>query len=119
MRFRDIIKKTILDLEKIGFEALFPNIDCSDENKDMANTPEEKLNFAQDHYKAIANADVIYFITPKGYMGTSVKLELGYALALQKQIYFSQPTTDMALDCYCKKIIPLENLSLFLEELKF
>ena len=48
-------------------------------------------------------------------MGTSCKIELGYALALGKLIYFSEPTNDLALDCYVKKFIPLDKLILFKE----
>lgn len=46
-------------------------------------------------------------------MGNSCKIELSYALALKKLIYFSELTNDMDLDCYPKKVIPLDNLKLF------
>ena len=117
LRFRDIIKKTIEKLSNLGFDHLFPNINISSENRDMASSLEEKARLAWDHYKAIENADVVYFILPSGYMGTSCKIELGYALALRKPIYFSELTKDIGLDCYPKKIIPLESLNEFKKEL--
>ena len=110
MKFRSLVKATMKNLEELGFAPLFPNIDYSSENQDVALTIEEKNKLAWDHYRAIEEADAVYFILPKGYMGTSCKIELGYALALKKPIYFSEPTSDMGLDGYPKKFISLDNL---------
>ena len=68
-----------------------------------------------EHYVAIDEADKVYLITPEGYMGTSLKLELGYAVAKNKPIYFSEPTNDIGLDCYVKEFISTDNLKRFLE----
>lgn len=115
MKFRDVIKETLANFEKLGISAIFPNIDYSFENRDVAQNEEEKLKLAWDHYKGIEEADAVYFILPKGYMGSSCKIELGYALALRKSIYFSEKTGEMDLDCYYKKIIPSDELELFVE----
>jgi nucleoside 2-deoxyribosyltransferase len=115
MKYRDLVKKVTDDFTKIGITPLFPNLDYSTENKDHANTIEEKKRLAFEHYEAINEADAVYFITPKGYMGTSCKLELGYAIAKNKPIYFSEPTNDIGLDCYVKKFIPVNSLKKFLE----
>jgi len=116
MKFRSLIKTTLKELKNLGYTPLFPNLDYSSENKDMALTMEEKRRLAQDHYQAIKEADAVYFILPAGYMGTSCKIELGYALALKKPIYFSEQTNDLALDSYPKKIIYLNNLREFNNE---
>ncbi len=116
MKFRSLVKATMKNLEELGFTPLFPNIDYSSEDKDVALTIEEKNKLAWDHYRAIEEADAVYFILPSGYMGTSCKIELGYALALKKPIYFSEPTKDMGLDGYPKKFISLENLVGFKDE---
>jgi nucleoside 2-deoxyribosyltransferase len=117
MRFRNLIKSTMEGLEKLGYTPMFPNLDNSSENRDIALTIEEKNELAWDHYRAIEKADAVYFILPEGYMGTSCKLELGYALAMKKPIYFSEPTNDIGLDGYSKKIISLDNLVEFNNEL--
>ena len=101
--------------ESIGITPLFPNLDYSTENKDDANTIEEKKRLALEHYVAINEADKVYLITPDGYMGTSLKLELGYAVAKNKPIYFSEPTKDIGLDCYVEEFISIDNLKRFLE----
>ncbi|MEI6238115.1 MAG: nucleoside 2-deoxyribosyltransferase [bacterium] len=115
MKYRDLVRDIISKLESLGLEPIFPNLNYSSNNKDDANTPEEKKKLAMEHYEAIEKADVVYLITPEGYMGTSCKLELGYAIAKGKPIYFSEPTNDTGLDCYVKKFIPINNLKLFLE----
>ena len=116
MKFRSLIKSTMKELENLGHQPLFPNLDYSLEDRDIALTIEEKNKLAWDHYRAIEEADAAYFILPEGYMGTRCKIELGYALALKKPIYFSQRTNDSGLDGYPNKFIPLANLIEFNDE---
>ena len=116
MKFRSLVKSTMKELENLGYQPLFPNLDYSSEDRDVALSIEEKNKLAWDHYRAVEEADAVYFILPKGYMGTSCKIELGYALALKKPIYFSEPTNDMGLDGYPKKFISLNNLIEFNNE---
>lgn len=113
MRFRDVVKATMEQLRHLGLKPLFPNVDMSSENRDVAETPEEKARLAQEHYKAIEESDAVYLIVPNGYIGTSLKIELGYALASNKPSYFSEPTKDIAIDCFATGIIPLDRLELF------
>ena len=116
MKFRSLVKSTMKELENLGYQPLFPNLDYSSEDRDAALTIEEKNKLAWDHYRAVEEADAVYFILPNGYMGTSCKIELGYALALKRPIYFSEPTNDMGLDGYPKKFISLNNLIEFNDE---
>ena len=114
MKYRSLVREVVAKLTELGLEPLFPNLDYSDENTDKAHTPEEKKRLALEHYKAIEEADKVYLITPEGYMGTSCKLELGYAIALKKPIYFSEPTNDPALDCYVSGFVGTDSLEKFL-----
>jgi len=116
MKYRDLVRKTMDNFAGIGIEALFPNLDYGSENKDEAATAVEKKRLALEHYNAIDKADAVFLITPGGYMGTSCKLELGYAIAKNKPIYFSEPTNDFGLDCYVVKFISTDRLSDFLTE---
>jgi nucleoside 2-deoxyribosyltransferase len=113
MKYRDLVSETVAKLSELGMTPLFPNLDYSHENADKADAPEEKKRLAIEHYKAIDSADIVYLITPSGYMGTSCKLELGYAIARQKPIYFSEPTKDPALDCYVTGFIGINSLTEF------
>ena len=116
MKYRDIVRDTISRLMALGLEPVFPNLGYNKDNPGDANTIEEMRRLAYDHYEAIDEADIVYFITPDGYMGTSCKLELGYAVAKKKRVYFSEPTKDIGLDCYVTKFIPLNDLQLFLKQ---
>ena len=113
MKYRSLVRETVTKLKELGLDPLFPNLEYSDENTDKANTLEEKKRLAMEHYRAIDEADVVYLITPGGYMGTSCKLELGYAISAKKPIYFSEPTNDLALDCYVSDFIPTDSLESF------
>ena len=115
MKYRDLVRETMKNFEAIGITPLFPNLDYSSENKDDANTLEEKKRLAIEHYAAIDEAEKVYLLTPEGYMGTSLKLELGYAIAKDKPIYFSEPTNDIGLDCYVREFIPTDDLGRFLK----
>ncbi len=113
MKHRDLIRETSRKLLELGLTPLFPNLDHSEEQGDPAKTLEEKKKLMDDHFAAIDEADVVYFLTPEGYMGTSCKMELGYALARNKPIYFSEPTNDLGLDCYALGFIGTDSLQEF------
>lgn len=115
MKYTNLVRETMKNFETVGITPLFPNLDYSSENKDDANTIDEKKRLALEHYAAIDEADKVYLITPEGYMGTSLKLELGYAVAKNKPVYFSEPTNDIGLDCYVKEFIQTDNIKRFLE----
>lgn len=115
MKYRSLVRETVAKLSELGLTPLFPNLDYSHENTGKANTPDKKKRLAMEHYTVIDEADVVYLITPEGYMGTSCKLELGYAVARQKPIYFSEPTKDPALDCYVSGFVSTNSLTDFLK----
>ena len=117
MKFRGLVKTAMKNLKELGFTPLFPNIDYGSEDREVALTIEEKNKLAWDHFRAVEEADAVYFILPNGYIGTSCKIELGYALALKKPIYFSEPSNDLGLDGFPKKIISLDNIIEFKGEL--
>jgi len=108
MKFRNKIEDVMNKLRELGHEPLFPNLDLEMPNGEI--TIEQKKELALDHYTAIEESDAIYFIVPDGYMGTSCKLELGYALALKKPIYFSEPTGDIGLDCYPERMAHIDKI---------
>lgn len=113
MKFRDVVKSTMTLMNELGFHPLCPNVNQISENRDVASTPEDKKRMALEHYQAIEECDAVYFIVPEGYIGTSLKIELGYALALKKPIYFSERTNDIAIDSFATGIIPLNKLERF------
>lgn len=114
MKYRSLVKKVVAEMEELGLTPLFPNLDYGEPNTNDTITVSETKRLALEHYVAIDASDIVYFITPGGYMGTSCKLELGYAIAKKKPIYFSEPTNDTGLDCYVEKFITVDSLQDFL-----
>lgn len=112
MKFRNLVETALKDMKNLGIDGIFPNLKSNDNNSIEVNTLTQIKKLAQEHYEAMNDADAVYFIVPNGYMGTSCKVELGYALALNKTIYFSEQTHDLALDCYVKSFIPLDDLGM-------
>lgn len=106
MKHRGLIRDVVAALANAGHEPLFPNLDHP--GGDL--TQDEKKRLALEHYAAIDASDVVYFLTPEGYMGTSCKLELGYTIAAKKTVFFSEPTNDQALDCYVSAFVAVADI---------
>lgn len=118
MKNREDVRAVISDLKKSGHVGLFPNIDFVPQGEKLSMKEKEMLS--REHFDAIADADAVYFMLSGGYIGTSCKIELGYAIALHKPIYFSALTGDQDVDFYAKKVVAREHVHLLpqtLEEL--
>jgi nucleoside 2-deoxyribosyltransferase len=106
MKYKPLIEATLSKLQAFGITPIFPNLEES--SKDIR-------TLALEHFGAIDESDAVYILTPYGYMGTSCKVELGYSVARNKPIYFSEPTNDESLDCYALKFITSDNFEDFLK----
>ena len=112
LRFVNVIREIIQKAEELGIQALFPNLDSGlDKNKI---TMEVMKKLCQDHFHAITRAEALYVINPRGYIGTLVKIEIGYALGMEKPVYYSHKTGSLDLDSLPKGIIPLNSIEQFL-----
>lgn len=75
-------------------------------------TPEEiELN----HLKAISQSDFLYVVNPKGYIGTSVAFEIGYAFSRNIPIYSLEKPKDCVL---CFFIKPEKSIQAIKQSLK-
>lgn len=91
MRNVETVKDVIERLEKLGLKVV---------NRDLffvekAKEEEEKMRFIKRHLEALKRVDLVYVINPDGYVGESVILEIGEALALDKPIIFSNATNSV------------------------
>jgi len=68
-----------------------------------------------DEFEAIDKADALYVLNPGGYIGTLVKVEIGYALGRRKPVYFSEAANSLDLDALCSGVIPVENIARLIE----
>lgn len=114
-KFRDKIEQAVLEFKDAGIDPLFP--DGKSVRQDLSKS-EFVAALAREHYRTLEECDAVYFINPKGYMGTSVKLELGYAAALKKPIFFSDLTGDLALDHYPIAVVPVEQVASITKRVK-
>lgn len=94
LRFKELIKQAIVDFKKRGIQAKFPNLSKVFKNINLKMM--KKIN--EDHFKSIRKTDALYVICPNGYIGTNVKVEIGYTLGQGKPVYFSEKTGKVDLD---------------------
>lgn len=103
------IQKYIIEFEKEGFEVLSPKkakiINPGEEFAILESdeTTDPKI-LEEGHLEAIAEADALYIAAPRGYLGDSAKMELGFAHALRKHIYCSEKVDDVTLRLYCGEV---------------
>ena len=108
LKYRELIRKAISDLEEIGVTALFPNLDGEVSKEDLDIDLMKKLE--ADHFEAIESSECLYVICPDGYVGTLVSVEIGYAYAQQKPIIFSETPEDLGLQAMASEYINLDEI---------
>ena len=114
MRFKTDIQKALRDFQTLGIKALFPNLEVVETPSDIA---EQKRLFAE-HFAAIDDADALYVINKGGYIGSSVKIEIGYTLGKGKIVIFAEQALESELNALAKAIISLEHLAHLNEDLE-
>ncbi|WP_087017671.1 hypothetical protein [Thaumasiovibrio subtropicus] len=85
-KFNDALLETATTLRELGFNA----ISVPSFNPDIAAG-------VQSCFQRINDADIVIIVNPSGYIGTSVLIDLGYAVAKQKPIYLTDPHPDAAV----------------------
>lgn len=110
IRFKEITRKVISDLEKVGVIGLFPNLDSKVAKQDLDLVLMKKLE--TDHFSAIDSSDGLYVICPEGRVGTLVSVEIGYAVSKKKVIIFSETPEDLGLQALASQCIPLEEVDM-------
>ena len=113
MRFKSSLAETMAQAEAVGLEALFPNLDFAVPKEDL--TPAMMQKLCRDEFVAIDRADALYVLNPNGYIGTLVKIEIGYALGKDKPVYFSEPANSLDLDALCSGVIPAGDIEQFID----
>lgn len=80
------------------------------------NKLEEAKRMTLKHFERIDNSDVVYVISPSGYVGKSVCMEIGYAHAKRKPIYSSSKLDDYSVMSLVDKILSVDELIQLLKE---
>ncbi len=64
-----------------------------------------------EHFATVDETPILYVLCPEGYVGRSVTLEIDYAYAKGKHIFFSELTNDQVLDALSSGVIPTTEIS--------
>jgi hypothetical protein len=105
MRFKADIEKAVQEFQTLGITALFPNLEVTETPTDVK--AQQRL-FAE-HFAAVDAAGLLYVINKGGYIGNSVKIEIGYALGKGRPVIFSDVAAELELNALATAIIPLEH----------
>ncbi len=105
MRFKAEIEHAIKEFNNLGITALFPNLEVTESPRDVQS---QRRLFAE-HFAAIEAAQLLYVLNKNGYIGNSVKIEIGYALGKGKAVIFSEDASEFELNALATATVPLEN----------
>ena len=111
IRFRDKIAQISKKLESSRLNHSLPVMDLPKEEE----TPEMTTMLVYDHFKKIDKCKILYVVNPGGYIGNSVKIEIGYAKGAGKKIVFLEKTNLPELDCLADKIIGEDALEMLMQ----
>jgi len=108
IRFKNDIQKISKLLDELAVTHYLPTMNLPKELETADITP--KLVY--EHFDKIKKSDAILVVNPTGYVGNSVKIEIGYAKGLGKQIYFLERTNEPEIDCLADDFISSDQLKL-------
>lgn len=109
------ISETVRTFESLGVEVLSPKaskvINPGEEfavlETDDTSDPQ---TLEQRHLDAITAADALYLYDPEGYIGDSLKMELGWAVALGKPVFCKELVADSTLKFFCGSVATPEQV---------
>lgn len=115
IKFREKIIEVSKKLNQLGINHILPIMDLPKEAESSEMIPSLVFN----HFKKIDQADVLLVVNPGGYIGNSVKVEIGYAKGRGKEIFFLEKTGLDELDCLADMFIKIEDFGSHLGKLKY
>jgi hypothetical protein len=113
LKFKDLIRETMDNFQKIGIEASFPNLDLGILEDNL--TLKIMKEIEDQHFCSIDDSDALYVLNPNGYIGTLVTAEIGYALGKGKPIYYSEKANSLDLDALATGYIAPDAIVQFLD----
>ena len=106
IRFKEKIEEVSRILKELNISHILPIMDLPKEKE----TPGIVPGLVQDHFNKIDESNSLFVVNPGGYIGNSVKVEIGYAKGRGKKIYFLEKTNQPELDCLADDFISVDNL---------
>jgi hypothetical protein len=112
-RFYPEAKRLVSKLRAAGVRVHHPYFDLDSDAVDS--DPDVKREVTLRHFPEIDACDVLYALTPDGYAGSSVTIELTYAYARGKRIIASELPAEFALRAIVAEICPPSDLHAHLQ----
>ncbi len=111
-RFYPEAERVVARLRDAGFRVHHPyfHLDPAEVEAD----PDFKTRVTLQHFPEIDDADTLYAITPDGYAGCSVTIEMTYAYSKGKRVVVSEPPTEFALRALVSDVCPMDDVTAFL-----
>lgn len=106
IKFKEKIEEVARILKALNIPYLLPIMDLPKELE----TPDMTVKLVADHFEKIDKSKSVLVVNPDGYIGNSVKIEIGYAKGACKKIYFLQKTNQPELDCLADGFISIDEL---------
>lgn len=105
-KYLDQIKEKILEFEHEGIKVLSPKpsrqVSLSSGFVVLESDKEVPQEIELSHLKAISQSDFLYVVNPKGYIGKSVALEIGYALSRSIPVYSLEHPRDYVFSFFVR-----------------
>jgi nucleoside 2-deoxyribosyltransferase len=106
-KFKSEIEEVYQELEKLNI----PYFPLKIEVPKNQETDQMIKNYIDEHFEKIKKSDNILVINPGAYIGNSVKIEIGYAKALGKKIYYTEKTNQVELDYLADDFVSINELN--------
>lgn len=107
-RHHEIAKYWAKEIKKAGIEVFCPPILSSTEKWELLSDKEKtkKLKkLIEEHFSEINSSDAVLIINKDGYIGISVNIEIGYAVAKSKHIFTIEPDDDLSRSTLIEAVI--------------
>ncbi|MFH1405119.1 MAG: hypothetical protein ABIH21_03420 [Patescibacteria group bacterium] len=94
-KYYDQVKEIKEKLDELGVKGFYPYFDFHDDQ--VESDEETKKQLTLGHFPEIDEVEVLYAVTPDGYVGCSVTIEATYAYAKGKEVITSEPASELAV----------------------
>lgn len=107
-RHHDTAEYYAKEIKEAGIEVFCPPIVSSTEKWRRLSDKQKKKELKkliEEHFNEISSSDAILIINKNNYIGTSVNIEIGYAVAKSKRIFTIEPDTDLSRSTLIEAVI--------------
>jgi hypothetical protein len=113
-KYYDQVKEIKKRLDELGVKGYYPYFEYVDDQIEV--DVETKKQLTLRHFPEIDEIDVLYAVTPNGYVGCSVTIEATYAYAKGKEVVTSEPAAELAVRAFVSSVMTPEEFIAYVSE---